>query len=300
MQSTRLYVHRIYIFTAKKRGGCSLMFRFGFLVVLVLVAFAANSLLNRWALLDSATGPASFALVRLLAGAAILVVLVGLRDQKLTPKFAFRSVVALAVYVLGFSFAYVQLEAGLGALILFGGVQVTLFGLALSGGEQIRPMRWVGTLLAVVGLVWLLSPGELSLDGAQYLFLMILAAIGWGVYTCIGKSSNDPMGDTAWNFVFAAPIGLLVWVLLSDGISMAGFALAVVSGALTSGVGYALWYSILPKLTASMAGILQLTVPVIAFGAGAAFLGEVITLQIVAAACLVLLGAGIAALSYRR
>ncbi|MGR3292118.1 MAG: DMT family transporter, partial [Paracoccaceae bacterium] len=203
----------------------------------------------------------------------------------------------LALYILAFSFAYVTLDAGVGALILFGGVQITMFVGALIGRDSIPVFRWIGAGVAFAGLIVLLWPTAGISPNLYGAMLMAVAAIGWGVYSLLGRGSHKPIGETAVNFALAVPAAVLVFVLIPDGITAKGAVLAIVSGALTSGAGYALWYSILPKMAASTAAVAQLTVPVIAVAGGLMFLGEPLTLRFVAAALLVLGGV---ALSLRR
>ena len=210
------------------------------------------------------------------------------------------SVLALLVYIFGFTFAYVGLDAGLGALILFGMVQITMFGGALLSAEPVPGRRWAGALLAFGGLVYLLAPGDAGVAFGPAA-LMALAGIGWGVYSLAGRGAADALGATAANFVLAAPLALLVALLAGFAQpSLAGLALAVVSGAVTSGLGYALWYAILPQLGASRAAVAQLSVPVIAALGGAALLGEAPSLRLVLAGVLVLGGVAISLLPARR
>ncbi|MEM0948582.1 MAG: DMT family transporter [Pseudomonadota bacterium] len=268
--------------------------RLSALVALVMVAFAANSILNRMALAGDEAGPAAFAAIRLASGAMALVVLARLRGQPmslLTPRRALTTA-ALTLYVLGFSFAYVSLDAGIGALILFGGVQVTMFAGALAMGDRPPWVRWLGMAIGLLGLAWLLAPGaglNLPLAGTA---LMAAAAVGWGVYSLVGRGAVAPLGETAGSFLCAAPLALLLWIGSGEtqGVTASGWALAITSGVVTSGMGYALWYAVLPKLDASVAGLSQLTVPVIAVAAGVLLLGETLTLQAVLAGALVLGG----------
>lgn len=260
---------------------------------LVMIAFAANSVLNRMALLGDGTGPAAFALIRLVSGALFLLALAyGRRGGGVDWRAPRRlwGAATLAVYVLGFSFAYVTLPAGVGALILFGGVQITMFLGAVLAGEPVPALRWIGSGVAFGGLAVLLWPGagtETDLAGA---LLMAAAAAGWGVYSLLGRGGADPLGATAANFALAVPAGLLAFVLLPGGIGWRGAALAAASGAVTSGAGYALWYAVLPRLAASVAAVAQLSVPVIAVAGGVLLLGEAVGLRLVVAAALVLAG----------
>lgn len=266
--------------------------KLGLTVALVMVAFAANSILNRAALDGTATGPASFAALRLTSGALLLSVLVALSGQTaaLRPTRAvWAGVLALGVYMLGFSFAYVSLAAGTGALILFGGVQITMFAGAVLAREDLPLLRIIGALVAFGGLVWLMTPGAAQPEPLGAL-LMVAAAIGWGLFSLIGRRSGAPLPTMAASFLWCAPLGILVWALVPDGIDAPGAALAVISGALTSGLGYALWYRVLPQMQASRAAVAQLTVPVIAALGGAALLAEPLTLRFAVATALVLGG----------
>lgn len=258
-------------------------------VTLVMIAFAANSVLNRMALVGAEMGPASFAAVRLLSGAIALWLLIRLRRSG---RIAFDAMGAgsLLVYAIGFSFAYVTLDAGAGALILFGVVQVTMFAGALIAGETVPARRYVGAAMALIGLAYLLWPSAgvaPDLGGAA---LMVVAAIAWGIYSLHGRGASDPLVLTGSNFVFAVPVGVLIALIWRDAMPVDGIALAVLAGAITSGLGYALWYHVLPQITPSVAAVAQLTVPVIAVLAGVVFLSEPLTIQLVIAACLVLGG----------
>lgn len=274
------------------------------LLAVVMTAFAANSILNRLALTATDTGPASFAALRLASGALVLGLLVLLRDggsaglrARLGTLASLRPAGALLLYVLGFSFAYLSLDAGAGALILFGGVQVTMFAGALIAGERLSGQRWVGAAVAFAGLLWLLWPEGASAPPLTGALLMLAAAVGWGAYSLIGRGVRDPMGVTAVSFMLAAPVALLLWAVLRDGTDFPGLVLALLSGGLTSGLGYALWYRVLPQLEASAAGVAQLTVPIIAALAGVALLGEPLTLRFALASLLVLGGVGWALLA---
>lgn len=270
------------------------------LSVLTMSAFSANSILNRAALTQPDIGPAGFATVRLAAGAAMLMVLLALRERRLAwPGRADpRAVAGLWAYMLGFSFAYLSLPAGLGALILFGGVQITMFGGAVLGGERVPLARWLGAGIALAGLALLFAPGAggpVPLTGAG---LMALAAFGWGIYSLRGRAVRDPLAATSVNFVWALLACLPVAALFvgAEGISARGVVLAVLSGAVTSGMGYALWYAILPRLGASVGALAQLSVPVIALAAGWALLSEPVGLRAALSALLVLGGVALGVL----
>lgn len=259
------------------------------LVCLAMVAFAANSVLNRLALSEAAAGPASFAALRLASGAFVLALLVGPRKLQLSEA-SLWGPLSLLAYVLGFSFAYVTLDAGVGALILFGGVQVTMFAGAVMKRELVPPLRWLGASMALAGLAFLLWPQEdatVSLRGAA---LMITAAVGWGVYSLLGAGADAPLVLTARNFVLAAPFAVALWLVVPDGLGLRGAALAVVSGSITSALGYAIWYQVLRQIPSSVAAVAQLTVPILALGGGMLILGEQAGWSFAVAASLVLGG----------
>lgn len=271
------------------------------LTALAMLAFAANSVLNRMAVGAGAIDPVSFALIRLLAGAVTLSMLVGLRHvargQPIWPGWAgrFGAVAGLLVYLFCFSSAYLGLGAGTGALILFGSVQITMFAGALWSGEPVGRARWLGVALAFAGLCLLVYP-TIRVAGPVPMMLMAVAGIGWGMYSLGGRRTADPLAATAWNFVLAAPVAGLVWGIL-DAAPMAtvqGAMLAVLSGAVTSGMGYALWYKVLPQLGAARAAVVQLTVPLIATAGGLALLGEGVSLSFIVATATVLAGVVIA------
>lgn len=268
------------------------MLRVILLVALTMIAFAANSVLNRAALIGDGNGPAAFAALRLTSGAICLALLILFRNggfRLLTPD-RWIGTSSLALYMLGFSFAYVALDAGVGALILFGAVQITMFAGAVIGGDRPAPARWFGSAVAFAGLVWLLWPaGGFALPpipGA----LMAAAAIGWGIYSLAGRRVKDPLAETAANFICATPIALIIWLWAQDGLSASGVSLAIASGAITSALGYALWYSLLPRLDTTVAALAQLTVPVITILGGTLFLAELPTLKLILASTLVLGG----------
>lgn len=273
---------------------------------LTMLAFAANSILNRLALVDGGIDALSFGSIRLLSGAVMLAGLVRVLRGGLVLGGRGRvvGVGSLLLYIYGFSTAYVVLDAGLGALILFGVVQVTMFLGAVLGGERPTLQRMGGAALAFAGLAWLLWPGAGSVLNPLHGALMALAGIGWGLYSLVGRGAGDPLQATAANFILAAPLGLGMGLLLPVGIDIAlgpqGVALAVVSGAMTSGLGYALWYVVLPQLDRSVAAVAQLTVPVIAMVGGLLFLGEVPVAQFMLAALVVLGGVALSVMPGRR
>jgi len=271
------------------------------LTTLTMIAFAANSVLNRLALTDGAMGPAGFAVIRLMAGAVVLSTLKWARHAERKPggqKPGLKGAIgalSLALYMLGFSFAYVSLPAGVGALILFGGVQITMFIGAMLLREAVPPHRWLGAGLAFGGLVWLLWPSDGVTPPIAGSLLMVCAAFGWGIYSLLGRGVQDALASTTMNFLLAIPLGLLVFVILPDPITGYGVLLALISGGVTSGLGYALWYQVLPQLGSSRGAVAQLTVPVIAMAGGAVFLGEGVSLHFVIASLLVLGGVAVSA-----
>lgn len=265
------------------------------LVALTMVAFAGNSILNRMALASGSIGPSSFVLIRLISGAAILGALVFMRNAPRPNLSAasFASAVTLVLYVVGFSFAYLTLPAGVGALVLFGGVQITMLAGTLLTGERISMWGWGGAVLAFSALCYLLWPTSLDAPDAIGSALMIAAAFGWGLFSMLGRGVADPLGSTALAFMLASPLGLCVWAAIPDGATPAGVWLAIASGAMTSGLGYALWYKVLPQISGPVAAVAQLTVPVIAAAAGAVFLGEALTARFALSTVGVLSGVGL-------
>ena len=272
------------------------------LTALTLVAFAANSVLTRLALTGTGLGPGAFAAIRLASGAAVLMALVALRPRPAPRPLRIRlpGAAALALYVLGFSFAYVTLDAGLGALLLFGGVQITMFAGALVLREDIPPLRWIGAGIAFAGLAWILWPSGKSAPDPIGAALMLAAALGWGLYSLIGRKAGAPLATTAWSFTLALPAGLVAVWAAPGSLDAAGIGLAILSGAVTSGLGYALWYSVLPGLGATIAAVAQLTVPILAMAGGMLVLGEPLTPRFVLAAALVLGGVGLSLTGLRR
>ena len=266
------------------------------LTALAMVAFGANSVLNRAAVDMAGMDPMIFAVVRVASGAAMLLALVALRGKGL-PRAGLLPPVWLALYMVGFSWAYRGLDAGVGALILFGGVQVTMFAGALLAREAIPPRRWVGMSLAFAGLVWLSWPAQGSAVAVADILAMCIGAVGWGLYSLAGRREADALGATAMNFALCLPLVGTLAVIAGWGASPAsGLALAVVSGAVTSGLGYALWYRVLPRLSASAAGVIQLSAPVVAVFGGVVFLSETVTWPVVGAAVLILGGIAVAVL----
>lgn len=275
------------------------------LTALTMVAFAANSVLNRLALAEGAIGPAGFAAIRVASGATVLLVLLSLRE-KAFPAVARPNLVAvggLSLYMLGFSYAYVAMDAGLGALILFGGVQLTMFLGVVLEGERPPAQRWAGAALALGGLAVLTWPAGGAVPPPLAVVLMVLGAFGWGVYSLVGRGSADPLRDTGWNFVYSLPIvGFALIFATGEALQAKGVVLAMLSGGITSALGYALWYSLLSQLGATRGALAQLSAPVLALAMGAVFLGEAVTLKAVLSAALILGGValGVAPLGGKR
>lgn len=258
---------------------------------LAMLAFAGNSLLCRVALKHTSLDAASFTSIRLVSGALVLCLLVRMRRPGTPVGGNWLSAGALFAYAAGFSFAYLRLSAATGALLLFGAVQATMIGHGVWAGERLRSLQWAGLLVTLGGLVGLLLPG-LSAPPLPSALLMLGAGVAWGVYSLRGKGAGDPLAVTAGNFLRAAPMALALSLLLYPRISPdpAGLLYAVASGALTSGIGYAIWYSALPKLPSTAAATVQLSVPVLAALGGIVFLGETASLRLLLASVAVLGG----------
>jgi len=270
------------------------------LTVLAMLAFAGNSLLCRFALKETAIDAASFTSLRLLSGAVTLWLIVYLRGGGRVTAGSWTSALALFAYAAAFSFAYISLPAAAGALLLFGAVQATMIGYGLWSGEHMSPRQWVGLVMALLGLVGLLSPG-LSAPPLSGALLMLGAGVAWGVYSLRGRGGGDATAVTAGNFVRAVPMALALSLLAGPVLSVdvEGAWYAVVSGALASGVGYALWYRALPGLRPVSAATVQLSVPVIAALGGVVLLGEAPGVRLVLASLAILGGIALVIVSRR-
>lgn len=271
------------------------------LTSLAMVAFAGNSLLCRAALRDTGIDAASFTAIRLASGAAMLWLAVRIRGGSRSGTGNWLSALALFAYAAGFSFAYLSLTAATGALLLFGAVQATMIGHGLWAGERLRGGQWAGLLLAIGGLVGLLLPG-FSAPPLQGSALMLAAGVAWGVYSLRGKRAGDATRVSAGNFLRAAAISAVLSLLTVQTayLDLAGVGYAVASGALASGIGYAIWYTALPALTATKAATVQLSVPVIAALGGIVMLGEHLTLRLVLASVAILGGIALVILEKRQ
>ncbi len=256
-----------------------------------MLAFAGNSLLCRAALKHTAIDPATFTTVRMLSGAIALWLIASMRAGTRVTGGSWRSALALFAYAGAFSFAYVELSAGTGALLLFGAVQATMILFGLWKGERLNLWQGIGLASALGGLGVLLLPG-LSAPPLHGAVLMVGAGIAWGVYSLRGKGAGDPLAATAGNFLRAIPFALISSLVLSATAraDADGIAYAIASGALTSGVGYAIWYAALRGLSATGAATVQLSVPVIAAIGGVLVLGEPITPRLLGASIAVLGG----------
>jgi drug/metabolite transporter (DMT)-like permease len=266
--------------------------------IAALIGFAGNSLLCRMALAERHIDAASFTGVRLASGALVLALLAWSRPRTDARPGSWTSAAALVLYAAPFSFAYLRLGAGVGALVLFATVQATMIGWGILRGERPRPSVWIGLGLALVGLVALTMPGATAPDPLGT-FAMIVAGAGWGSYSLRGRTTvGDPLVATAGNFVRSVPFAIAIVLghamlaqLQSDAL---GLSLAIASGAIASGLGYSLWYAALRGLTATRAAVLQLVVPVLATAGGVALLGEVVEARLVGAGAVILLGVGMA------
>ncbi len=277
--------------------------RTGVLAASAMIAFAANSILCRTALRGGAIDAAGFSLIRLASGALMLAAIAGLSRRKTSAgrRWNWASALALFVYAAAFSAAYLSLSASTGALILFASVQATMIVAGLASGERPHPLQWVGLVLALAGLAYLVSPGLTapSLSGSV---LMAAAGAAWGVYSLRGRGAPDPLRTTGDNFALATAPALLLALLLRRGLAVtpSGAALAVASGAVASGLGYVAWYGALRGLSATRGAIVQLAAPVIAAAAGVALLGETLSARLVVAGVAVLGGVGLAIVNRER
>ena len=268
-----------------------------------LIAFAMNSLLCRLALGGSTIDAASFATIRLGSGAAMLLLITaflkGWTFRSLRVNWP--SAILLFLYAVAFSLAYIRLSTGTGARILFGSVQATMIIMALRSGERPHPLAWAGLLLALGGLIYLVFPG-LTAPPLASSALMTIAGISWGFYSLRGRGAADPLAGTTSNFVCAVPlaVGINLIMLGNVHVSARGVLLAVLSGALASGVGYVVWYTALRGLTATRAATVQLAVPVLAAVGGVILLSEVVSMRLLLAAMTILGGVGLALVGRER
>ncbi len=275
--------------------------RLVFLTSLAMLAFAGNSLLCRVALKNTGIDAASFTSIRLISAALTLWLVVRVSSKSNSGQGNWPSALALFAYAAGFSFAYINLTAATGALLLFGAVQTTMSGFGIWRGERLLKLQLFGLVLALGGLIGLTLPG-LSAPPLASSLLMIGAGIAWGIYSLRGKGAGDPTLVTAGNFLRTVPITLALSILMAAQISWdsAGILYAIMSGAVTSGMGYAIWYKALPALKATQAATVQLSVPVIAAIGGIVLLGEPLTLRLVLASIAIISGIALVILERKK
>ncbi|HET9799499.1 MAG TPA: DMT family transporter [Gemmatimonadaceae bacterium] len=270
------------------------------LTLLALVAFASNSLLTRLALGTHQLDAATFTAIRLAAGAVTLAILTGAGARSLEPLrgAGIAGPLALFAYAAPFSFAYGRIGAAVGALVLFGVVQLTMIGYALARGEHPTPAIWLGLVLAAGGLAALAAPSVTRPDPLGVL-LMAVAGVAWAVYTLVGRTRSDPLAANARSFLWSAPLAIVIAIAVHlesgshEATTVRGLVLALLSGAVTSGIGYAIWYRALPRITVTQAAVAQLGVPVIAALGAVALLGETLGLRLVVSGAAVLAGVGL-------
>jgi drug/metabolite transporter (DMT)-like permease len=263
-----------------------------------MLAFAANSVLARLALAPGDLGALGYTGIRLVSGAAMLAALLYIRrdgEARRLVAGSWPAAAALFAYALAFSIAYLLLGAGTGALILFVSVQFGILGWAVFRGDRPGPAEWLGLMLALAALVFLVAPGLVAPPWPGTL-LMIVAGLSWAAYTLLGRGSRAPLADTAGNFIRCLPPALVL--LIAGGLSQVHdlrlIACAIASGALASGLGYAIWYGVLPALSRTGAGLVQLTVPAIAAAGGVLLLGEPLTPRLLLASMGILGGVALA------
>ena len=282
--------------------------RLVFFVILTMSAFAANSLLARVAIANQEIGPSYFSLIRLISGSIILIILVFFRFglyPVINIKPNLQGVIGLSLYMVGFHYAYIFLEAGIGSIILFGGVQVVMFTSSILTKQRPTLFNWIGMIAAMIGIILLFFPFHLnSSQPMNGIILMLMAALGWGIYSVSGTKSKNPLTTTMSNFIFTIPIVMISFVIYPENINLTyfGIFLAICSGAVMSGLGYSLWYTILPYLEKTVAALVQLLVPVIALALSISFLDEKLTYLSFLSSILVIFGVfvGIYADKYKK
>jgi len=263
------------------------------LTVFALIAFAANSVLCRLALGSGTIDAASFTGIRLFSGAIALLIILSIKrsNKGLSSKGSWAASLALFLYAITFSYAYLLVDTGTGALILFGSVQISMIFLSLISGTRLHISEWSGVMVAFCGFVYLIVP-SITTPSINGFVLMTISGISWGVYTLIGRSSKNPLMDTTFNFIRTIPLVVLLAILTmqNSSYSSEGIVLALLSGAITSGLGYTIWYIVLKDLSSTQAAVIQLSVPVIAAIGGVVFVSEVITSRLVISTVIVLGG----------
>ncbi|EPJ2792707.1 DMT family transporter [Vibrio parahaemolyticus] len=272
------------------------------LTAITMLAFAANSLLCRLALAEGLIDAGSFTLVRLISGAITLIALLVVRGHwktdRPTSRFRFFAGVALFGYAALFSFAYLQLATGTGALLLFGAVQLTLLAIYWWQGERFQFLEIIGIGLSIVGFVWLMLPSATRPDISSAL-LMLISGVCWAAFTALGKQAPSPSSGITWGFIAASMIGILLSPLMLSSIylSLSGILLAITSGAIASGLGYTLWYQVMRKLSLLQAAVSQLSVPAIALLLGTVVLHESLSLHTLLTSGIILGGIALVFLS---
>ncbi len=275
------------------------------ITLLSLLAFAANSLITRFALEETSIDEASFILLRVVSGALFLwLYLTFKKNNKAYKAGTWLAAFSLFIYAVSFTYGYGLIAAGTGALLLFGSVQITMTIAGYREGERLNVIQLVGFVLALAGLVILMLPG-ISAPSFMGAFLMCISGVAWSIYTLQGRGASSPAASTAGNFIKAAPMATLLWLIVylstNNTVDLAniGVIYALLSGIVTSGIGYIIWYSVLPELKATQAAIVQLSVPLLVTLAGALLLNETITLRVVIASIAILIGT-ILVLSFKR
>lgn len=263
-------------------------------ICIAMIAFAANSVLCRLALAQHQIDPMSFSLIRVSSGAMVLLLLYGLSANKAKIEWSIKNGFFLALYIVAFSLAYLRIDAGVGALLLFGTVQLSMVGYGLCHGEKINLRRGLGLVIAIVGILILLLPGA-SAPNLIYAAMMVLSGIGWAMYSIAGKNMQNPLASSLANFVLAIPFVVIAYALFyaQSFVQPKGIVLAVLSGALASSGAYVLWYVIVKQIDRVTASSVQLSVPCLAIIGGAWFIGEPLSLRIIISAIIVLVGIGL-------
>jgi drug/metabolite transporter (DMT)-like permease len=260
---------------------------------LALIAFAANSVLCRLALGNAAIDASSFTIIRLLSGVIALFIIIKTSHTEKEPPTtkSWPASLMLFIYAATFSFAYITLETGTGALILFGSVQLTMILWSLFSGTRLHRSEWIGLMLAFSGFIYLVLPG-VSAPSVTGFVLMTISGIAWGIYTLMGRGSKNPLMNTATNFFRTIPLIMVLGIITINqaNVSLEGVLLAILSGGLASGIGYTIWYMALGGLTSTQAAVLQLLVPLIAAIGGVVFVSEEITLRLILSSGIILTG----------
>lgn len=261
--------------------------------ILAMIAFAANSVLCRLALGNNTIDASSFTILRLLSGTLVLMTIIGLKYNKkrTTSKGSWIASSMLFLYAITFSFAYITLDTGTGALIMFGSVQITILLLSFITGTRLHLSEWTGVAIAFTGFVYLVLPGVTSPSLAGFI-LMTIAGFAWGIYTLKGQGSDAPLMDTSYNFLRTMPFVIILTIIALQNVSFTpeGIILAVLSGGIASGIGYMIWYVALGGLSSTQAAVVQLSVPVLAAMGGVIFMSEAVTLRLTISSLLILGG----------